>query len=151
MLSTTFNDRWRIAFEGGAVAFRDSKNPYDRIGLILSGYSRYDHQYFGLLIGHTLLNADQPQKLFLSGGADYLLIVDPNVKRSSGFFSGKYFDYQYNRYLNIPVQLDYSVRPLGSKWVSLLFTGRWNFNAYHSFPMLSAGVNLSFYPFLFKQ
>lgn len=144
-LGVTLNERWRIAFEGGAMAFRDSKNPNDKIGLIFSSYPRYDHQYFGLRISRNVLNVVRAQQLFVSSGANYLLIVDPNVQRTSGFgfFSGsKYFNYQYRRYLNIPVQADYSMLPFRGKRTRLTFSSRWNFNAYHSFPTFSIGINI---------
>jgi hypothetical protein len=144
-LATIINDRWRIAAEGGVLSFRDSKYPYDKIGLIFSSYSRYDHQYVGILVGHTLLAANESQRLFLSSGADYLLIVDPNIQTSSGFLSGKSFNYLYERYLNIPFQLDYSVLFSERKQTRLVLTGRWNFNPYHSFPMISIGVELPIY------
>lgn len=145
-LSVLLRNRWRIAAEGGIMEFRDAKYPDKKIGLIFSSYSRYGHGYFGLLIGHSLLNVNNPSRLFLSSGADYLLIVDPNVKRTSGFFAGYQFDYRYERYLNIPIQLDYSIEPFAGKRTRIVFVGRWNFNAYHSFPMVTAGVDLPMYP-----
>lgn len=144
-LSTTLRNRWRIAVEGGVMGFRDAKYPDNKIGLIFSSYSRYSHRYFGLLIGHSLLNVDRPNSLFLSVGADYLLIVDPNVKSSSGLLAGYYFDYRYERYLNIPVQLDYSIRPFRNKKSKLAFIGRWNFNAFHSYPTLCVGLDIPIY------
>ena len=144
-LGVTFKDRWRVAVDGGAAAFRDSKHPYDKLGLILSGYSRYDHQYVGLLAGRSLLKADQFQNLFFSTGADYLLLIDPNVKTSSGWFGGKSFHYQYYRYVNVPIQLDYSARFSRNKQARMVITGRWNINAYHSFPTIRIGVDLPIY------
>lgn len=148
-LAVTFNERWQIAAEGGGVRFRDSKHPYDKIGLIVSGYSRYDHQYVGLRVGRNSLSSARPQQLFFSSGVDYLLVIEPNVKTSSGFFSGKSFDYQYKRFLNVPIQVEYSTPVFKGKQTRVSFTGRWNFNAYHSFPMISVGVGIPVLGFLF--
>ncbi|CCH00556.1 hypothetical protein FAES_2547 [Fibrella aestuarina BUZ 2] len=146
-LSVLFQDQWRIAVEGGALDFRDAKYPTQPIGWsLLGGYSRYSHQYVGLLVGRSILNTVHSQKLTLSSGADYLLVVDPNVKSSSGFFSGTHYDYRYERYLNVPIQLDYSIAPFARKRTRVAVVGRWNYNAYHSFPMVSIGVDLPMYP-----
>lgn len=153
-LSTTFNERWRVAAEYGTLAFRDAKYPYEKIGLLWSTYPKYSHQYVGLLVGHTLLRTDRPQKLFLSSGADYLLIEVPKVENSSGFggfFNGKSISYSYERYLNIPIQLDYSIQPFGGYPVGIVFVGRWNANAYHSYPTVSLGINIPIYPLWFTR
>lgn len=141
-LSATFNDRWIIGVEGGALGFRDSKYPNDKIGLIISSYSRYQHQYFGLRIGRMLLSADQLQQTVVSSGADYLLVIEPNI-RQSGF--GKSFNYVYKRFLNVPAQIDYSFLPFAKRLTRFSFNGQWNFNAYHSFPTISLGVILPIY------
>lgn len=147
-LDAIFSDRWRVAAEVGTVNFRDSKHPYDHIGLaIFPTYPRFAHQYAGLLVGHSLLKANRPHKLFLSSGADYLLIIDPNIKTSFSLIGNKHYDYLYTRHLNIPVQLDYSILPFKNRDSKLVFIGRWNFNGYHSFPTVSVAIDIPIYPF----
>lgn len=144
-LAFTFSNQWRIIAEGGTVDFGDSEYPTQKIGLIVSSYSWYQHNYGGLRIGRNLLNTTQTDQLILSGGADYLAVVEPNIKRSTGFLGGLYYDSQLKRYLNIPVQLDYSTGPFGGRNARLTFSGRWNFNRYHSFPTISVGVCIPVY------
>ncbi len=143
-LSATLNNRWLIGVEGGALAFRDAKYPNDKISY-WGVYSRYDHQYFGLRIGQVLFRTDQFQQGVISSGADYLLIIEPNIKTSSGLLSGKSFDYIYKRFLNIPAQIDYSFLPFTKRLTRFSVSGRWNFNAYHSFPTISLGVIVPIY------
>lgn len=140
-LTATLNRRWQIAAEGGGLSFRDAAYPYDKIGLLCSCYSRYQFQYFGLRVGHTLLTVGQSQQVVVSSGADYLLVIEPNIKRSLS----SSFNYVYKRFLNVPAQIDYSLPLTARKTSRLSVSGRWNFNAYHSFPTLSAGVIFPIY------
>lgn len=138
-VGVTFSNRWQLTAEGGALSFRDAMYPDQRIGFWFKSYSRYEHYYGGLRLGRNLLKTSPARQLTLSGGADYLEIVSPNIRRSSGFLGGYVSDRRLKGYLNIPVQLDYSFIPFG---ISPRFSisGRWNFNAYHSFPTISAGI-----------
>ena len=145
-LAFTLINQWRIVAEvGGVIGFRDSKNPTQKIGLIIGSYSRYPHNYGGLRIGRNLLSVTQAGELFLSSGADYLAVIEPNVKTSSGLLGGNSFDYRPKRNLNIPIQLDYSTGPFGGRNARITFSGRWNFNRYHSFPTISVGVGIPVY------
>ncbi len=144
-LVTKLDNRWQVAVECGVLDFRDAAYPDDKIGLIFSGYSRYQHQYVGLRVGRSLLKAGYPHQLTVSSGADYLLVIEPNIKVSSGFLGGKSFDYIYKRFLNVPLQLSYSLSLREDGMTELTIGGRWNVNAYHSFPTITVGFVLPFY------
>lgn len=147
-LSVLFRDQWRVALEAGALAFRDVKYPEKVSGWgWFVGRSRYMHAYYGLLIGRVVFSTERSQKLTISSGADYLLITDPNVTiEKTALWRSVYFDYRYERYLNVPIQLDYSIAPFARKRTRIVFVGRWNANAYHSFLTASIGVDLPIYP-----
>ncbi len=144
-LAFDFKKHWRIAAEGGIVDFRDADFPTQKVGLLMSTYSRYQHGYGGLRVGLNLLAFTKPDELFVSTGANYLLIVEPGVKLTGGFFNGYAFHYEEKRYLNIPVQIDFVTGSGSKRNIRIVFSGRWNFNRYHSFPTISAGINIPVY------
>ncbi len=143
-ITVSFTNRWQFTAEGGGVAFRDQEYPTQQIGFF-GGYSRYQHNYGGLRIGRNLLDTAQASQLILSSGADYLAIIEPNVKLSAGLLSGYSYHYELKRYVNVPIQVDYTPGPFTTRHLRVSFSGRWNFNSYHSFPTFSLGISIPIY------
>ena len=144
-VSVPVKRHWRVIGEGGTVSFRSTEYPDYKFGFILAIRARFQHNYVGLRIGRNLLRHGSTHQLIVSGGADYLAIVEPVFSHTSGLFAGPKLDYTLNPYLNVPFQIDYKsgLATVGS--VGLLLSIRYNVNPYHSFPVANGGVFIPFF------
>jgi hypothetical protein len=140
----TLPKRWQLIGEVGITSFRDAAYPTQNIGFLDQVYSRYAHQYAGVTIGRNILSFPQGAEIYISTGADVLIVQEPYVEFTGGIIKGYRATYETKRCLNIPVQIAFYSQPLGRSGTRVVGNGRWNINSYHPFPTISAGVTIPF-------
>jgi len=140
-LSVPFKTQWRIIAEAGSVQFRNAEYSDEKFGFWTQSYARVQHNYAGLRLGCNLLNTGGPDQLIVSGGADYMAVVEPMfTQKSGGLFSGTQLGYELKQFFNMPVQIDYKPNIPDTGSIRLLLSARYNINPYHSFPTVSGGI-----------
>ncbi len=132
-----------FVIEAGGVNFRDAAFPQKHNTLLFSHYVRRNISFYGARIGKTFLLNDAGQRLALTVGLNSLDVIEPIGIKPGILYSA--IEKDTSSYLNIPLQIEYHVLRKHNPSRRLVFTARWNFNAYHSFPILGVGYKAAIF------
>lgn len=132
---------WVVAPEVGSTGFRDAIHT-DKVGLIISTFVRYQHNYWGLRLGKGFVIDSLKKQVVVSTGVNYLTVAKPEIERTG--FLGPIYDYPKFHFINVPVQLDF-LFPFLNKKNFFTVTARYNFNTYHRFLTIGAGLKFMIY------